>query len=306
MNNEELEKNGYVLINRFFKDIQPWYWINNSGKIYSTISNSFLNPYVDKDGYLRQSMRLIKPTENGNYNKLCGIHMLVNTVFNGYPPVIINNPVTDHIDGNKTNNYYRNLRWLSNELNASYVNRHKGQKSEIEEYDVVRIFDMYKNGKTLQEIADHYHTGWKYIHGILTGKKRAIAIEKFRLTPIESTRSAFTTKDIKEIVYDLIKENKSGYSIAKERNIPYPTIGNIMQKHRHADKTQYYDFKNKQILYDPDNFINSYDEFIQMDDYYNQFVYETENNEEFDMFTDNSNEVVIGYTEYYTDDTWND
>lgn len=301
MNEEELRENGYVLISDFFKELQPWYWIDNTGKIYSTKTNTFLKPQPDKDGYLRQCLRMVKPTVNNYYTKLCGVHKIVNTIFNGYPPITMNNPVTDHLDGDKLNNYYENLRWLSNEYNASYANRHNGKKSEIKDHDVPTIYRLFDEGKSLQEIADKFHSKWKYIHGILTGQKRVVAIEKFHLQPLESTKNVLTTKRIKRIAYEILTTNKTNREIGNIFGICGYNVADVRQKSAHGKKTQYYNFKNKQILYDPDNFINSYDEFIQMDDYYNQFIYETENNEEFDMFADDSQEITIGETEYYTD-----
>lgn len=305
-----LKTNGFVQISSFFEELEDYYYVNNKGTMISInlYQGGFkiLKPWIDKDGYHRYHLQLKDKTQTRMGFRTIGVHKIVNTIFHGYPPLAMKDAVTDHLDGNRANNSIENLRWISNAENASYSYRHNGKKSEIEEHDVWIIYKLFDEGKSLQEIADRYHTGWKYIHGILTGKKRVVAIEKFRLTPYESTKNVLTRKIIKDIAYEIIKENKSGYSVAKEKDINYQTVANIIQGVRHQDKIKYYDFKNKQILYDPDNFINSYDEFIQMDDYYNQFVYETENNEEFDMFADNSNEVIIGYTEYYTDDTWND
>ena len=66
--------------------------------------------HLDKRGYVRQGLC----NDDGIYNTLC-VHRLVALMFIPNPT---NLPQVDHIDGNKLNNYYLNLRWVSNLENA--------------------------------------------------------------------------------------------------------------------------------------------------------------------------------------------
>lgn len=93
------------------------YKVYNNGKIikcsrdgargYKT-KERILKPHKNKNGYLRVRMGL-----NGVYKEYF-VHRIVALLFCENPN---NYNIVDHIDGNKTNNYYKNLEWVTSKEN---------------------------------------------------------------------------------------------------------------------------------------------------------------------------------------------
>ncbi len=91
--------------------IKPWsedsdFLIYSDGRIFSKKSNKFMSSYLS-NGY---------PTVGLN-DKLYRIHNLVAKTFVENPDPI-NNTIPDHIDGNRENNNYSNLEWITFEENC--------------------------------------------------------------------------------------------------------------------------------------------------------------------------------------------
>ena len=100
-----------------FKNIKgyPGYQISNYGRIWSTKSNRYLNPYENNNGYL---MINIQAANGKRKHEL--IHRLVALAFVDNPD---GKPEVDHIDRNRQNNHSDNLRWLTkseNNLNKNH------------------------------------------------------------------------------------------------------------------------------------------------------------------------------------------
>ena len=85
------------------------YEIDESGNIFSHKSNKFLKPFLDRYGYLYVRIN----------NKHRKIHRLVALTFLGNQ---YNKPCVDHIDRNRTNNHYSNLRFVTPKENSNNVN----------------------------------------------------------------------------------------------------------------------------------------------------------------------------------------
>lgn len=107
-----------------WKDIKNYegrYQISNKGRIRSLINNKnktrkepqILKTYLDNDGY--EIIRLSKNNKSRAFkiHRLVAIHFLNN---------IENKPVVDHIDTNRRNNNYTNLRWVTNKENSNNPN----------------------------------------------------------------------------------------------------------------------------------------------------------------------------------------
>src|SRR5699024_1594131 len=139
-----------------WKDVKGYegcYKVSNMGRI-----KSFKH---EKDG------RLLSPKFNGNYNqiRLCkdgvcnifSIHRLVAIHFVENP---LNKDQVNHIDGNKTNNFYKNLEWAThseNGLHAYETNLRVSQKGEVHgrsrltEKEVLSIYFLAHTGKFEQK-----------------------------------------------------------------------------------------------------------------------------------------------------------
>ena len=82
---------------------------------------------ISENGDIRNNGRMkgeiMKPTLSGGYLRIAlkdrkkyRIHRLVCELFNGEPPQ--GKDYVNHIDGNKTNNHYSNLEWVSPKENS--------------------------------------------------------------------------------------------------------------------------------------------------------------------------------------------
>src|SRR5699024_257975 len=139
-----------------WKDVKGYegcYKVSNMGRI-----KSFKH---EKDG------RLLSPKFNGNYNqiRLCkdgvcnifSIHRLVAIHFVENP---LNKDQVNHIDGNKTNNFYKNLEWATQSENGVHGYEAKlrvAQKGEVHcrsrltEKEVLSIYFLAHTGKVEQK-----------------------------------------------------------------------------------------------------------------------------------------------------------
>jgi hypothetical protein len=90
----------------------PGYTISNYGKIINTATGYVLKPIINKDGYYSIVLRSNGKKINSR------IHKLVAKVFIPNPK---NNPVINHIDGNKLNNYYKNIEWTTVKRNTIHA-----------------------------------------------------------------------------------------------------------------------------------------------------------------------------------------
>ena len=91
------------------------YSISNYGRVYNTQYNRFMTLYIGKKGYVKCSLT--------NYERKDGsftVHRLV-----AWEWVLLNRDINlqvNHIDGNKANNFYRNLEWVTPLQNMKHAN----------------------------------------------------------------------------------------------------------------------------------------------------------------------------------------
>ena len=91
--------------------------VDEYGNVLNEKTGNILKPYVGSGGYL-----YVKPCENSKTTHL-SIHRAVAMCFcEGYEPSL----VVDHIDGNKENNYYKNLRWCKQIDNLKFGYERRG------------------------------------------------------------------------------------------------------------------------------------------------------------------------------------
>ena len=144
------------------KNYEDYYEISNYGRIrrikYDNIGNKFqynipkyLKLREDKDGYLRCDLSL-----NGKIKRFF-VHRLVAKAFVDNRN---NNPVVNHIDGNKQNNYYKNLEFCTIKQNNLHVlktglRNMKNNKlsKEVEQYSMDNVLiKTYKSANDASRI----------------------------------------------------------------------------------------------------------------------------------------------------------
>ena len=95
-----------------FKDIKDYeglYQVSNLGRVYSFITNKFLKPNLNKNGYL--TLHLKGSSKQFKLHRLVAETFIQNT--NNFPCV-------NHKDEDKTNNCVDNLEWCSYKYNNNY------------------------------------------------------------------------------------------------------------------------------------------------------------------------------------------
>tara|TARA_R110000824_G_scaffold750_1_gene4697 strand:+ start:241 stop:690 length:450 start_codon:yes stop_codon:yes gene_type:complete len=95
------------------------YRVEEDGEVYNIKSGKKIKPWVNKSGY-----EIIGPHINGKRKKMY-IHRLVALT---YIPNEDGKPQVDHIDRNRLNNHFTNLRWVTHLEN--HQNKELGKTGE--------------------------------------------------------------------------------------------------------------------------------------------------------------------------------
>lgn len=140
------------------------YKISNDGRVFNKKGDKELYYDINHKGYKR--VRLFSEGKFKNYF----VHTLVAML---YVPNTDNKSQVNHIDGNKLNNNYTNLEWVTNKENNSHARRLNLMPGGALDKDMV--IDIYYN---------------------LTSKE---AVEKYGI-------SRFTYYDVKKLRYPFYKE----------------------------------------------------------------------------------------------------
>lgn len=119
------------------------YMISDNGKVYSRprmgSKNNFLNGHITDKGYHQYCLRSHK-------SKLMFTHVLVALHFVPNPE---NKPHVNHIDGNKLNNHFSNLEWVTpseNNIHAIRMglrNKQRKKQKFASREEVLKIRELY-------------------------------------------------------------------------------------------------------------------------------------------------------------------
>ena len=141
-----------------FKEITdyPVYQVTSYGRIYNTILKKFRKLYLRKDGYFYVDLY------NNGIGKTFGVHRIVANEF-CYERSDEKN-VVNHKDGNKLNNYYKNLEWCTQQENVDHAKENGAWKinqfspsailTNEEAKEIIELL-MDTNIK-MKDIANHY------------------------------------------------------------------------------------------------------------------------------------------------------
>ena len=145
------------------------YSISNFGRIKNNNTNILLHPDINKE-YYRITIKI------NNHKTTLFIHRLVAKYFvkniDGYN-------IVDHIDGNKLNNIYTNLRWCSIKDNANnentksnirkgILNTNKGNKNAVLLLDNNK--NIVKEFRSAKEAAEYFNISRTYMSNYLNNK----------------------------------------------------------------------------------------------------------------------------------------
>jgi hypothetical protein len=168
------------------KEIWKDYYVENYGNIkvsnYGRVIGKLkeLCTHTNSDGYFNYRFHFENYRElrdkNKPYVKIISAHRLVALCF-------VNNPnnytEVNHIDGNKQNNYYKNLEWCTRSRNVQHSfdlglrQSKKGVEngnSILANKDVLKIRKLYLNKVPIAEIARMFEIGWTTVSHIIKGE----------------------------------------------------------------------------------------------------------------------------------------
>jgi len=129
------------------------YSVSDDGLVFSTISSAIKKSYVDNRGYLR--VQVYDSDKQITYK----VHRLVAHAF---VPNKKKLPQVNHIDGNKQNNHYTNLEWVTHRQNADHAiaNDLYYRRRDLDNH-LPYIKAAYIDGYYLVDIAKEHSVSYK-------------------------------------------------------------------------------------------------------------------------------------------------
>ena len=127
--------------------LSDYYGIDKYGNIRNLHTRCELSKCKDKDGYYKVTLCTNERLPNGNHKrKTFRVAKLVLKTWLGNPPKDMVDATVDHIDNDKTNDYYLNLRWLPRDVNSS-IRGNKGigeqnHEAKLTERQVIEICNL--------------------------------------------------------------------------------------------------------------------------------------------------------------------
>lgn len=145
-------------ISELYPDIKDCYYINDSGEIRNINTGNFIKKKIEADGYIRVS--LMKKSGGTTYVQLHRVLMMAFRPVENMQKLQVN-----HKDGNKQNNNFDNLEWVSPQENVQHsikngltnFNYLQGEKTNFAHYteaDALKVIELLKtNQYTDKEIS---------------------------------------------------------------------------------------------------------------------------------------------------------
>lgn len=173
----------YSLASHGYRD----YGITKDGQVWSFITNTFLKPHINKRGYLTV-------TTSSGILKQPYVHQLVAKCFIPNPE---NKPQVNHIDGNKQNNHYTNLEWVTNQENATHSRLNGLMPHNLfSDEDVHIICRLLELGQSCTEISRLYGYSYDSVYQIKRGENWRHISCQYNLPNLRYRNKVLTESDV--------------------------------------------------------------------------------------------------------------
>ncbi len=166
------------------KEYKEDYIVHNNGKVWRKERSIIRSDGVKrsfKGSWVATRIRKAEAGKGGGYEYIdlyfSGrkeywlVHRLIAKLFVPNPN---NFPQVNHIDGNRSNNDYSNLEWITPSNNQLHAYKELGRvrKSKLSEEQMKEVFDLRNiNKQPLQVIADMYGISFQTVSEISSGKR---------------------------------------------------------------------------------------------------------------------------------------
>lgn len=190
------------------------YYISQKGRVFNSKSKKLLKGGLTKSGYPRVSL-------NNSSIKTIEVHRLValNFVDN-----VEDNSQVNHIDGNKENNHYFNLEWVTPKENITHaiengLNTHKRNQSSRAK--------LLENRETIENLLEE-GAGFQRVSDMFDCNRKVIARFAREFDMKVSSYRKILKSDIEKICVSY-KEGKEISELAKRYNVSHRTIKNYIK-----------------------------------------------------------------------------
>ena len=204
------------------------YKIDEYGNIWSFHiykEGKLLKPKIDKDGYLKVSITIKK-----NKTKTVFVHRLVaeNFVHNEYPDL---NMIVNHLDGNKQNNFYKNLEWTTakgNTRHAVYYNLFPtGERSTLARFsnnDIEKVCKLIQKQILFSDIEKETGVPVNVINKIYRGDCWKSISRKYIFMRYNHDERLCEWSKFRQEIINYINQGYNRGEIAKLMNISDPSF----------------------------------------------------------------------------------
>lgn len=213
------------------------YLISKSGRIYSTLTDS----YLKYDNSTRYSKVRLMDRRLGKYITIL-VHRLVAIQFIPNPR---NLPEVNHKDGNRLNNSVYNLEWCTAEYNKRHAKENglykveeDNPRAKLTKEQVINIYKEYEIDRNKSHIARRYNVSNTLIGEIVRGVRWSNTYKEYY--GIESSYKKPKRKRINsEVLKSIVLLHKQGFNtieIQQKTGVTNSYIGKLLKEQGLSDK----------------------------------------------------------------------
>ena len=220
------------ILNDKIENIAPGQYISSNGTIFNSVTQRFVHPSLNENGYMYTHVYLI----DGSKLQI-GLHRLLMIIF-AYNPDYKNLQV-NHKDLNKQNNSLTNLEWTTPKENIDHANRNNvlpfGEShgmTKLTEAQVNEICATLANGLyrgIFSDLANKFNVDVNTIYDISKGKSWTRISKNYNINYNEKIFNKTSDEIIHEISIELSKNRYRGQLIelANKYNVAHSVVYDI-------------------------------------------------------------------------------